>query len=491
MSEQIARAFRPRRVLILCLVLLGGRLASLPLYPLFDRTESRYAEIAREIHVTQDWIVPPLLGEPFWGKPPLSMWAMAAGIEFLGRNELAVRLPAYLVGLLTIWLVWKTGLILGGRYVAAGGALLFCCSPISLFMAGGVMTDPYLGFGMMLAFYGLIARVVPPPDRQAGAWRAALLVAVGLGIAVLAKGPIGVVLGGCAFAGLLAGKAGRDALRAWPWIRTIVLFACVAVPWFLLAEQRTPGFLDYFLVGENFRRYVDSDWAGDRYGTPHTEPYGMIWAHLLLATLAWLPLAWVVLRRERPAVSLRALGRNPGWAAAAGFALLPLVFFTFSRNILHTYVYPSLAPLALLLSYGIQRGIDHSRTLQTGARTLPLVVCVIALGLLVALPFVPSWIWVRQSHRDTVKHVSAPRIVYARELNVIYSPIFYSDGRAVGVDGVNDPTWEYVRANPTQVRVLTRRRNMGRVPADVIARLELERDVESHYQIWRVRAAVD
>ena len=51
----------------------------------------------------------------------------------------------------------------------------------------------------------------------------------------------------------------------------------LAVPWYVMAEQATPGFLDYFLVGEHFRRFTVSGWEGDLYGNAHTEPLGTIW----------------------------------------------------------------------------------------------------------------------------------------------------------------------------------------------------------------------
>ena len=59
------------------------------------------------------------------------------------------------------------------------------------------------------------------------------------------------------------------------------------LPWYLLAERKTPGFLDYFLVGEHWRRFTVPGWDGDRYGNAHLEPRGMIWAFLLQACLPW------------------------------------------------------------------------------------------------------------------------------------------------------------------------------------------------------------
>ena len=79
-------------ILLLLVVVVAVRLATLPAYPLLDPTESRYAEIARMMLETGNWLVPQVdYGVPFWGKPPLSMWLSAAAMAVLGVNEFAAR----------------------------------------------------------------------------------------------------------------------------------------------------------------------------------------------------------------------------------------------------------------------------------------------------------------------------------------------------------------------------------------------------------------
>ena len=76
------------------------RLATLGAYPLMDSTESRYAEIARKMLETGNWLTPQFdYGVPFWGKPPLSTWLSAAAMAVLGVGEFAARLPSFLLAL--------------------------------------------------------------------------------------------------------------------------------------------------------------------------------------------------------------------------------------------------------------------------------------------------------------------------------------------------------------------------------------------------------
>ena len=79
-------------------------------YPLFDNTESRYAEIARKMVETHIWVMPQYhYGVPFWAKPPLSTWSSAVTMEIFGINEFAVRLSSFIFSLGIFWLVYISG----------------------------------------------------------------------------------------------------------------------------------------------------------------------------------------------------------------------------------------------------------------------------------------------------------------------------------------------------------------------------------------------
>jgi 4-amino-4-deoxy-L-arabinose transferase-like glycosyltransferase len=77
---------------IIFLIVLRGILNAI--VPLMDKTEARYAEIARIMQETNNYITPQIdYGVPFWAKPPLSTWLSALSMEVFGVNEFAVRLP--------------------------------------------------------------------------------------------------------------------------------------------------------------------------------------------------------------------------------------------------------------------------------------------------------------------------------------------------------------------------------------------------------------
>ena len=74
--------------------------------PLLDKTEARYAEIARLMYETKEWVVLQIdYGVPFWAKPPLSTWLSATSFKVFGVNEIAARLPSFLMAMAILILV--------------------------------------------------------------------------------------------------------------------------------------------------------------------------------------------------------------------------------------------------------------------------------------------------------------------------------------------------------------------------------------------------
>lgn len=381
------------------------RLASLASYPLMDTSEARYGEIARIMLQTGNWVTPQETpGTPFWAKPPLSTWLSAGSLALFGVNEFALRLPALLcaLGVLALCFSWSESLGAGGGQAGAAvpartqrGLLsmaLLCTSAGFFVAAGTVMTDPSLALcttAMLAAFHHTAVR-----GSRSAAWRYGFFLAAGLGM--LAKGPVILLYVGAPIGlWVLWQRSVRATWRALPWIRGTLLAALVCVPWYALAQQRTPGFLEYFLVGEHFMRFVKPGWGGDLYGTAHAEPLGTIW--LYLAGALGLNALLVLGAAYRPAP----------WRAAARLdaeqrflllaALVPVVFFTFAGNIIWTYVLPALAPLAVLSG----ERLAPRWAASVGWRRLVLGT-MLANGLLLAVAFA---IWVP---RHVAAHSSAP-----------------------------------------------------------------------------------
>ncbi len=335
------------------------RLISLGAYPLFDKTEARYALIGELMYATGNWITPLIeIGIPFWAKPPLSVWGTALSYAAFGVNEFAARFPSFAMLALVAGLVFAVARAARDRDYGLVAACVFASTGLSFYLAGGVMTDPALLLGVtvtMVAFWNSMAG----PSRTWG-----YLFFIGVAIALLAKGPVGVVLPGLSIAVWVAWhNRWGDTWRNLPWFAGTLLVLVLVMPWYVLAERATPGFLDYFIVGEHFQRFVRTGWTGDLYGGPRVFPYGTIW---LFGFLAMLPWSFIVVllpfhRRLRQELFSKDLIRDP-WLSYVVFWLLgSLVFFTVPRIILITYVATSLPAFALLMAHLLRRLGDEER----------------------------------------------------------------------------------------------------------------------------------
>jgi len=352
-AQPAARADWTGRCLLAVLLIAAiVRLLLLGAFPLTDATEARYGEIAREMLTTGNWITPQLdPGIPFWAKPPLSMWLTALSLKLLGVNAFAARLPHFLLGAVTCLLVYLFARRERDAFQGLLAAAILATTPAFFASSGAVMTDAALVLGTTLAMFGFWRSVNEPRPSLMDRYSLFL----GLAIGLLAKGPVALVLALLPIGAwtILAGRA-QDCVRRIPWMRGTLLTAALALPWYMLAEARTPGFLDYFIIGEHWRRYTEPGWTGDLYSYAHTSPRGTIWLYALLATLPWCVLALGALTLLWRRNAQQAVLRDPLLLYLTLWFAAPLLFFTLARNVVWTYVLPSAPAFALLVAQGLR-----------------------------------------------------------------------------------------------------------------------------------------
>ncbi len=273
---------------ILTLLIAVGlvRLLSLGVYPLADTTEARYGEIARLMITTGDWITPRISeGVPFWGKPPLSFWLTAMSFKLFGISEFAARLPSFLLGLAVIAMVWQMATRQKDTTFALVTCLVLATAVLFWVSSGAVMTDHCLLTGTTLSMVSFW-RSMHTSGKKGRMW--GYIFFMGLALGLLAKGPIALVLTFFPVAAwVFCRKNYRDVWEKIPWVTGVIVLTVLTVPWYWLAEVKTPGFLNYFLVGEHWNRFLIPGWKGDLYGSAHSHPRGMIWLYWLACAFPW------------------------------------------------------------------------------------------------------------------------------------------------------------------------------------------------------------
>jgi 4-amino-4-deoxy-L-arabinose transferase-like glycosyltransferase len=335
------------------------RLCLLSTYPLMDKTESRYAEIPREMLSIGDWVTPRLDPElPFLGKPPLAFWSTLPSYTLLGVNEFSARLPSFIFALGTLLSIYFLGKSAFNPNTVLLANLILVSTALFYVLAGFVSTDSALGFCTTASLSGFAISVFgEEKQRRLGS----LNFFTWLGFSLLAKGLVGpiLILLPVLLWSLLTGNW-KWCFRKTQMLLGVAVAIVISVPWHVLAETRTHGFLYYYFIGEHLQRFLVSGWTGNLYGKSHSAPVATIWIYLALALCPWLiPVVWR-LRSERIFALIKHCYSDQRLLFVGLWFVIPPLFFTFSGNILMPYIYPSLPAFALLAAWYLEKSDNQS-----------------------------------------------------------------------------------------------------------------------------------
>ncbi len=394
-NDSIQKSVFPRVLLALLILIALARFATLSLYPMLGTTEPRYAELARKMLVSGDWVTLWVAdGVPLWGKPPLSFWAGAASMAVFGINEFGARFAPFCASLLTLSLFWfwRGSSLLSPTALIA--ALIYISTPMGFLGTGFVATDVYLTGGLALSMISFWRAIhTPTTHTPTTFWRWGFF--IGIAIGLLAKGPLSVVLLALSMLLWIAVSPKERLLITWrslPWLRGTALTLLLALPWYLWAEHRTPGFLYHFIVGEHFERFLVKGWNGGRFAPSHAEDLGMIWWFFVESFVPWtlfvVP-ALFGLQKTKNALGQWRYGttvahyfKNSEVQYLLSWILSSLLLFTLSRNILEAYVLPTLPAFAILLAAAITKLIKNRAAWRWSlllALAAPIVIMIVVL----------------------------------------------------------------------------------------------------------------
>ena len=409
-------AYIKQRLLNIRFILIFWMLVAIRMYfnwtlPLMDKTEARYGEIARLMSETGNWITPQIdYGVPFWAKPPLSTWASAVSISVFGSDEFFVRLPSLFVLVSVAFLIGKYRKELK-QSIYLPGIILLTIPEFNLH-AGVVSTDAFLCLSIVLTMFSFWESM---RDNAKVYW--GYLFFAGIGIGLLSKGPIiGILTLPPIFLWALFTKTIRKSFIKLPWIGGILLLMLISFPWYILAELRSPGFINYFFSGEHFERYFNSEWKGDKYGFPKRQPIGMVWVFLIIFLLPWtFALIQLLLRKWKTF-------KKDHWILFLFFwlAWTPL-FFTFSKSLIHPYILPCSIPAALIISY-YWTSLIYKKLYISIAISIPLLLLVIKLSGF-AKPY-----YVHTTDKFLISNLDKTKTVYALDRKS-FSSQFYTQGK--------------------------------------------------------------
>lgn len=302
--------------------------------------EGRYVGVAYEMLRSGDWLTPTLNGLPFFHKPPLFYWITAASMSIFGVHDAAARVAPLLgawIGIGSIWYLARRRLAMRVGWLSVAAML---AQPL-VYVGAQFANMDMLVAGLISA--AIVALAEAALRAQAGVPARWPLAAahVAMGLAVLAKGLIGIVIPVLVMAVALV-WAGR--WRLWQrllWWPGVVLSLLIAAPWFVLMQRRFPDFLYYVFVVQHVERYAGG-------GFNNVQPVWFFVAVLALFCLPWWPWLWRAVRTPDTADVDAAFVRRLLWA----WAIVVVVFFSLPQSKLVGYVLPAIPPLACLAALG-------------------------------------------------------------------------------------------------------------------------------------------
>ncbi len=320
--------------------------------------EPRYAQIAHEMLVRFDsahtlkgrldaCVTPYLYGHPWLEKPALYYWRAMFLFQDFGVHDWSARLPSTTFAFIMIGLIY-----LHMRRFRPGGHLdaaliTVACAGIIGF-ARGASTDMQMAAPLAIGLLGWYAWY----ETDSKFWLYDIYFFTGL--ATLAKGPVAPFLAILIISAFAFLRREWSILRRSLWWPGVVLYFAMVLPWFIAVQHQNPTFFREFFFEHNLQRF-----ATDRY--QHDQPF---WYYLVVMVLALMPWTVVAVRalidgiqtsvaewRLRHSRAGKPLPTRPGDAFPEFlvlWALIPVVFFSFSQSKLPGYILPAIPPITIL-----------------------------------------------------------------------------------------------------------------------------------------------
>ena len=318
-------------LLIICLAAFWWRLGAIGLV---DPDEPFYAQTAREMIQTGDWITPRIYGEPQFEKPILYYWLVSASFLVFGENEFAGRAPTALFASLLVFLVYAFGARVLNHRTALLSALVLATGLEFCVMSRLMLTDIPLAFFLAASIFSYWFALQPGVKR--GPW-IFIHIACG-GLAVLTKGPIGSLFPLLTVAAFhLITKVPVPRSRGGFWAG-VLAYMLIVIPWYaLMFAWHARQFWEDFFIRDNWLRLFRAE-----------HPANNHWYYyiglLFLGSMPWMPAVAVCVKRMRS--SFRTDQRQ---LFIGCWLCTSLVFLTLVQSKLPSYGFFLFVPLALLV----------------------------------------------------------------------------------------------------------------------------------------------
>ena len=307
--------------------------------PLLDPDEPVYAETAREMLQTGDFLSPRIFGDYWYDKPPMYYWLVALAFSIFGDGEFAARFPAALMGSGTAIMVYFAATKMFNERAGFWGAMVLTSCIQFFYLSKAAVTDTTLLFFMTGALLCFVHKRY---------W----LMYVCMALATVTKGPIGIVFpGAIIFLYLLFMGQLREILRMHV-LRGLLLYLLIASPWYyLMYTVHGMDFINTFLGFHNLTRFT----------TPEHASRVTFWYYFPMIILGLFPWTGLLIQSVRASISDSRIDDMRQLLFLHVWWVFVFIFFTICKTKLVSYILPMFPALAMIIGWNISRMMQKLR----------------------------------------------------------------------------------------------------------------------------------
>ena len=369
-----------------CLSILSIYILAAIFIPLMDVDAAQYASIAREMEESGNWLMVKHKYVDYLDKPPLLFWLSALFFKFFGVNHFVYRLPSLIVSVVGIWGTFKVASKLYNQQTGYLSVLILASCQAWFLFHHDVRTDTLLAGFVMIAIWQLLEFDDHKKVKHF------IFGFVSIGMAMLAKGPIGAIIPAAALGAYWLGMGAWRKILQWKWLLGGVIILLILSPMLygLYLQYQEEGIYFYFWKQSFGRITGENSWKNDS------------GAFYFVHTFLWSFLPWSL-----PAFGVLINRFFRFWNRGAdlemlnfGAFILVFVALSFSNYKLPHYIFPLYPFIAMLLANEIGSSFSENKksVIQFFRIYSYLILCLVFVliftSVLFVFPVKSTWIWI-------------------------------------------------------------------------------------------------
>ncbi|MBP7088380.1 MAG: glycosyltransferase family 39 protein [Candidatus Omnitrophica bacterium] len=317
----------------------------------FERSEPRFAQTAREMLETGDYVVPRFNSQYHFKKPAFFYWLLTISYRIFGINEFSARFWPALFGVANCLLIFFLAKLLFDKTTAFISALIFMTSSQVYINAKFCTTDNILLFFITAALFSFYFIYQKGKSRIAH-----LIFYASLSLSVLTKGPVGLVIVLFTIFIFIIYSKKKSVVKDLQIVKGLLIFILITFPWLILVYLKTDGLFFKVAIGHEF---IERCFKTFQHHSGSPIYYLKVLLIRFFPWICFLPLVLVRILRDRNIVL-------PQIKLLLIWAIVPIVLFTFIATKLPHYVLPLYPPMVLLMGFFFKDIIDNKTFLWKG-----------------------------------------------------------------------------------------------------------------------------